>query len=174
MEASQTPAGGASGAGRSAGPRALIVLLLGALGGSLLVVAELSTVVTVGVDLGTCEELAGTDVRDACSVSGFEQHGGALILLGLVAVVMAFGAGRGSSRPAALALIAVGLIVAGIVLARDIPAAGETGLVGLRYEEARASAGTGLYLECAGAALCAAAGALRLARPQPAWPRDSD
>ncbi len=53
----------------------------------------------------------------------------------------------------------------GIVLARDIPAAGETGLVGLRYEEARASAGTGLYLECAGAALCAAAGALRLARP---------
>lgn len=167
MEASQTPAGGATAPGRPAGPVALIVRLLGALGGILLVVAELSTVVTVDVDMGTCEELAGTDVRDACGVSGFEQHGGALILLGLVAVVMAFGAGRGSSRPAALALITVALIVAGIVVARDIPAAAETGLVGLRYEEARASAGAGLYLECVGAALCAIAGALRLARPSP-------
>ncbi len=164
MEASQTPVAHARVPVRRAGPLALLVLALGALGGILLMAAELSTVVTIDVDMGTCEELAGTDVRDACSVSGFEQHGGALILLGIVAVVMAFGAGRGSSRPASLALIAVAMIVVGIVVARDIPAASETGLVGLRYEDARAGASAGLYLECVGAALCATAGALGLAR----------
>jgi hypothetical protein len=66
-----------------------------------------------------------------------------------------------------VALIVIALIVAGIVVARDIPAAGETGLVGLRYEEARAGASSGLYLECVGAALCAAAGVLGLAGPRP-------
>ncbi len=155
----------AGGALQSAGPLALIVLVLGAAGGVLLVVAELSTIVTVDVlTTGTCEEIADPEVRDACSVSGFEQHGGALILLGLAAILMAIGAGRGSSRPASVALIVIALIVVVIVVTRDIPAAGETGLVGLRYEEAHAGASAGLYLECVGAALCAAAGALRLAR----------
>ena len=155
----------AGGALRSAGPLALIVLVLGAAGGILLVVADLSTVVTVDVlTTGTCEEIADPEVRDACSVSGFEQHGGALILLGIAAVVMALGAARGASRPASVALIVIAVIVVGIAVLRDIPAAGETGLVGLRYEEAHAGASSGLYLEFAGAALCAAAGALRLAR----------
>jgi len=164
MEASPTRAVRARDAARSANPLALIVLVLGVAGGIVLGVAELSTIVTVDVlTTGTCEEIADPEVRDACSVSGIEQHNGALILLGLVAVLMALGAGRRSSRPAAVALIAIALIVVGIVVARDLPAAGETGLVGLRYEEAKAGPSTGLYLECVGAALCAAAGALRLA-----------
>jgi len=164
MEASPTPADRARDAARSAGPASLAVLALGAAGAILLVVAELSTVVTVDVlTTGTCEEIADPEVRDACSISGFEQHGGALILLGAVALLMTLGASRGASRPASVALIAVAVIVAAIVILRDVPTAGETGLVGLRYEEARASAGSGLYLALAGAALCAAAGALRLA-----------
>ena len=169
MEAPKTLAGLTRAAVGPAGPSTLIVPALGILGGILLVVAELSSVVTVEVlTTGTCVEIADPEVRDACSVSGFEQHGGALILLGILAVLMALGAGRGTgrgtSRPASVALIAIALIVVGIVVTRDIPAAGETGLVGLRYEEAQADAGAGLYLECAGAALCAAAGGLRLAR----------
>ena len=165
MEAPKTLAGPTRAAVGQAGPSTLIVPALGILGGILLVVAELSSVVTVEVlTTGTCVEIADPEVRDACSVSGFEQHGGALILLGILAFLMALGAGRGTSRPASVALIAIALIVVGIVVTRDIPAAGETGLVGLRYEEAQADAGAGLYLECAGAAFCAAAGGLRLAR----------
>jgi len=165
MEAPKTLAARTRAAVGPAGPSTLIVPALGILGGILLVVAELSSVVTVEVlTTGTCVEIADPEVRDACSVSGFEQHGGALILLGILAVLMALGTGRGTSRPASVALIAIALIVVGIVVTRDIPAAGETGLVGLRYEEAQADAGAGLYLECAGAALCAAAGGLRLAR----------
>jgi hypothetical protein len=165
MEASPTRAARARAAASSTGPFALIVLVLGVAGGVLLIVAELSTIVTVDVlTTGTCEEIADPDVRDACSVGGFEQHGGALILLGVAAILMAVGAGRGASRPASAALIVIGLVVVGLVVLRDLPAADETGLVGLRYEQAEAGASSGLYIECVGAALCAAAGALRLAR----------
>jgi hypothetical protein len=164
MEASPTRAARARAAASSTGPLALIILVLGVAGGVLLVVAEFSTIVTVDVlTTGTCEEIADPDVRDACSVSGFEQHGGALLLLGVVAILMAIGASRGDSRPASAALIVIGLVVVGLVVLRDLPAADETGLVGLRYEQAEAGASSGLYVECIGAALCAAAGALRLA-----------
>lgn len=157
-----------AGALRSSDPVSLVILALGVAGGVLLVITELSTIVTVDVlTTGTCEEIADPAVRDACSVSGFEQHGGSLILLGVAAMVMALGAGRGASRPASVALIVIAVIVVGIAVLRDIPAAGETGLVGLRYEEAHAGASSGLYLEFVGAALCAAAGALRLARGSP-------
>jgi hypothetical protein len=164
MEASTTLVDRAYGAARSAGPMSLLILALGVAGGVLLGIAELSTIVTVEVlTTGTCEEIADPEVRDACDVSGFEQHGGALVLLGVVAVLMALGAGRGASVPASVALIAIGLIVAGLVILRDIPTSSETGLVGLRYEEAKAGVSSGFYLEIVGAALCAAAGALRLA-----------
>lgn len=138
--------------------------MLGVLGALVLVIAELSTVVSIDVlSTGTCEEIADPQVRDACSVSGIEQHGGALILLGLLALAMTFGAARGST-PAALALIGIAVIVVGLTVLRDIPASTETGLVGLRYEAAEAGAARGLYLELTGAVLCAAAGALSLRR----------
>lgn len=165
MEASGTPAPPARSSAFPSSPSALGVLVLGLLGAIVLIFAELSTVVSIDVlSTGTCEEIADPQVRDACSVSGIEQHGGALIVLGLLALAMAFGAARGSSRPAALALIGIAVIVVGLTVLRDIPATAETGLVGLRYEAAEAGAGRGLYLELAGAALCAAAGALSLTR----------
>ena len=71
---------------------------------------------------GTCEEIADPDVRDACDSSGFEQHGGAFILLGVAALAMAWGAGRGASRPAAIALVAIGAVVLAFSLIRDVPA----------------------------------------------------
>ncbi len=167
MEAS-TPTAVArlTGAVRSAGGVALIVLVLGVVGAVLVISAEFSTIVKVDVlTTGTCEEIADPEVRDACDSGGFEQHGGAFILLGLAALAMAWGAGRGASRPAALALVAIGAVVLAFSLIRDVPKADDTGLVGLQYEKAEAKPGTGLYMEIAGAGLIMLAGLVRLRRP---------
>ena len=79
----------------------LIGLLLGLAGGALLIAAELSTIVSVDVAQGTCEELAEAPRRDDCETSGLEQHGGALILLGAAAIVMAAAAAAGREPAAA-------------------------------------------------------------------------
>ena len=166
MEASRTRADRARQGARPARNLSLIVFALGAAGAALLVVAELSTIVTVELDTGTCEEFADATAKDECDKRGLEQHGGALLLLGPLAIVMAFGASRRRSRPAAAALLLVGAVVVGLVLLRDLPSSNKSGFVTLAYEanEATASAGAGFYLEIAGATLCAAAGALALAR----------
>jgi hypothetical protein len=166
MEASATPPARALQAVRRLGPASLAVLILGLAGAVLLVVAELSSVVTINVDMGTCPELADPEVREACEVDGFEQHGGALILLGVASAVMTLGAARGRSRPAALALLMIAAVVLAFALLRDLPKAGETGLVGIRYEQAEAMAGTGLYLEIVGAVALAVAGLATLLRPR--------
>ena len=166
MEASQTLPARAAGALRGTGGVSIAVLVLGVLGGVVLVVAELSPVITIEVlTTGTCQEIADAQVRDACQLDGTEQHGGAFILLGVLAVVMALGAARRASRPAGAALIVVAVLVIAFVVLRDLPKANETGLVGIRYEQAQAGPDTGLYLAVAGAVLCALAGALRLGRP---------
>ena len=166
MEASNpTPAARLSGAFRSAGGASLIVLALGVIGAVLIVVAELSTIVKIDVlTTGTCEEIADPKVRDACDSSGFEQHGGAFILLGVAALAMAWGAGLGASRPAAAALVAIGAVVLAFSLIRDVPKADDTGLVGLQYEEAEAKPGSGLYMEIVGAGLLMLGGLVRLRR----------
>ena len=61
-----------------------------------------------------------------------------------------------------VALIVVAIVVVAFVVLRDLPKANETGLVGIRYEQAEAGVDAGLYLAVLGAALCAAAGSLRL------------
>ncbi len=164
MEASQTGGSRACAVLRSTGPLPALTLLLGAAGALALVVAELSTVVTIEVlTTGTCEEIAAPNVRDACEVDGLEQHAGALIVLGVLALVMTVGAVRGASAPAAAALLVIGAVV--VVLAvRDFGASDETGLVGITFEQAEAGVDTGFYLELVGAALCIAAGALGLVR----------
>ncbi len=172
MEASPTRVTRALGAARSVGWLPVLVIALGVIGGVLVIIAELSSIVHVDVlTTGTCEEIADSRVRDACDSNGFEQHGGAFLLLGAVAIAMAWGAGHGASRPAALALVAIGVVVLAFALLRDIPDAGETGLVGLQYEEAEAKAGSGLYLEIIGAGLILLAGVVRLRRPGATAPR---
>lgn len=168
MEASQTLPKRALGALHNAGWVSIAVLVLGLLGGVALIVAELSPSITIEVlTTGTCQEIADPQVRDACQLDGLEQHAGAFILLGVLALVMAVGAAQGASRPAALALIVVAIVVVVVVVLRDLPKADDTGLVGIRYEQAEAGLDTGFYLALIGAALCAAAGALGLARPEP-------
>lgn len=162
MEASQTAGSRVREALRSRGPLPVIALLLGVAGAVALVVAELSTVVTIDVlTTGTCEEIAASDVRDACEVDGLEQHGGALIVLGVLALLMTVGAVRGASAPAAAALIVIGAVVV-VLGVRDFMDSDETGLVGITFEQAEAGVDAGFYLEVAGAVLCIVAGLVGL------------
>ena len=144
-----------------------LVLALGVLGAILLVDAELSTIAAVEIPGRTCREIADVRAVDRCSLTGLERHGGAFLLLGALAVFMAVGAARGRSRPAAMALIAVGTIVLAIALLRDLPETGRVGLVGITYEGAEARAGSGFYAELVAGVLLAVAGALGLARLRP-------
>ncbi|MGH2764257.1 MAG: hypothetical protein ACRDL0_15880 [Thermoleophilaceae bacterium] len=130
----------------------------------LLVVTEFATVASVDVASGSCEVIndANPELADRCELSGFERHGGAFILLGALAGAMAWGAGIGGSRPAAFALIALGLLVLGWSLGFDLPESDEEGVL-RSYEGARGAAGPGLTIEIAAGALALAAGALALA-----------
>ena len=135
-------------------------------GAILLMAAELSTVASVDVASGACHVIndANPALADRCELSGLERHGGAFLLLGAVALTMAFGAGPGASRPAALALIAIAAVVLALALLRDLPETRETGAIGMNFEGASGAAGPGLYLEIAAGLLLASAGALALAR----------
>ena len=147
-------------------PQSVLVLVLGVAGGLLLAVDEFTTIASVDVAAGACDVIndANPALADRCSLSGFERHGGALLLLGALAVAMAVGAGRQASRPAAFALLAIAAIVLTLAILSDLPETRETGAIGLNFEGASAKAGPGLYLEIAAAALLATGGALSLAR----------
>jgi hypothetical protein len=151
---------------RGASRPGLAVLVAGALAAVLLVVSEFTTVAAVDVASGSCEVIndANPELADRCSLSGFERHGGAFVLLGLLVLAMAWGAAVGGSRPAAVALAAIGAVVIVWSLALDLPETNATGAIGRNFEGATASAGIGLYLELIGGALALAAGLVWLAR----------
>jgi hypothetical protein len=151
---------------RSASGFALALTAAGILAGLLLVIAEFTTVASVDVARGSCEVINDSDpaLADRCSLSGFERHGGAFILLGLMAGAMAWGAGMGGSRPAAVALLAIGVLVIVLALALDLPQTNRTGAIGRNFEGAEANAGPGLYLELVGGALAASVGLVGLVR----------
>ena len=155
-----------AGAAATLSPAALTVLVLGLAGGVLLIAVEFTTIASVDVAQGACDVIndASPAIADRCSLSGFERHGGAFLILGALAAVMAIGAGRRGSRPAGVAMIAIAGIVLVLALARDLPETRETGAIGDNFEGASASAGPGLYLEIAAGLLLAAGGALSLAR----------
>ena len=139
--------------------------------GLLMIATEPLTVASVDVASGSCAVIndSNPQLADRCKLSGFERHGGALILLGGLTIAMGFGAGLGGSRPAAFALLGVAFVVLAFGLAVDLPEAGKTGAIGRDFEGATASAGAGLFTELLGAALAGAAGTLRLLRPSGQW-----
>jgi hypothetical protein len=154
------------------------VLVLGVTGALLLAIAEFSTIASVDVAQRSCEAINDSDpaLADRCVLSGFERHGGALLLLALLAAAMALGAGPGRSRPASVALVVVGLVVLAVGLLVDLPETRSEGLVNSfdSYSDASGSTGSGFYLELAGGALLVAAGALGLSRrAEPPQPRGS-
>lgn len=107
-------------------------------------------VLLVSTFTAVIEIRVGTVVED--SISGYERHSVAVVLIAVFAALMLFGALRGA-RPAMLALSACGVVVLAIALIGDLPSAGETGKLGALYEDARAETGTGYYLETLGGAL---------------------
>jgi hypothetical protein len=152
---------------RHSGGVAAAVTAAGVLAALLMVVTEFLTVASVDVASGSCEVITDTnpEIADRCFLSGFERHGGALALVGIVALFMAWGAGVGASRPAAYALIALGAVVLLWAVLVDLPATNDTGGIGPLYANAQAMTGPGLFTELIGGALALAAGALRILRP---------
>ncbi len=139
------------------------MVVLGAASFALLLAAELAPVYTIEVNGLPCEP-AEPALADLCSPSGGDRHSYALLVLGLLAPLMAWGAGTGGSSPAALALVVVGLAVLAIVLVGDLPDVTETGEVGLRFEQAEADPASGFYLSLLGGAAALLAGVVGLAR----------
>ena len=157
----------ASKSGLQAVPR--LITVVGIVAALLLVATEFSPVASVDVASGSCEVIQDTDpeLADRCELSGLERNGGSFLLLAVLCAVMAWGAGVGGSRPAAAALVAVGVLVLGWSLLVDLPVTDETGALGRNFEGATASAGAGLTLELVGGALALAAGLAGLLRPRP-------
>jgi hypothetical protein len=130
--------------------------------------AELTTVISIDVASGSCETIHDTnpELADSCTQRGFERHGFAFVLLAVVTLALGWGAALGKSRPAAWALVGIGLVVLLLTLGRDLPASDDTGLIGRDYEAAEATAGIGLWLAVVAGVLAVVAGALRLLRPE--------
>jgi hypothetical protein len=144
-----------------AGPLAIALSAAGLTAAVLMVLVDFLPIVSVDVASGSCEVIqdSSPDLADACEQSGFERHGPALILLGVLCAVMALGAGVGGSQPAAVALAAVGVVVLGIGLLIDLPVTDDTGAIGPRFEGATAQAEVGFTLELVAGALALVAGA---------------
>jgi hypothetical protein len=128
-------------------------------GSILLIVADLSTLIEIKVL---------TVSKD--SISGGSHHSYALLILGLFALPMAYGATRGGSRPAMAALAAIGAVALVIMLAVDLPDIHKTGVIGQRFTDASASPKTGFYLETLGAFLLLIAGSAGLFLSSPGRP----
>ena len=153
---------------RGSPARALAVTGAGVLAAVLMGAADVLAIVSVDVASGSCEVINDSDpeLADGCVQSGLERHGPALLLLGLLAAVMAWGAGVGGSRPAAAALMGAGLVVLGIALLIDLPVTNDTGAIGPRFEGAEARPEVGFYLELVAGVLAAGAGAAALWLPR--------
>jgi hypothetical protein len=152
------------GAFRAASPLAIGVSAAGLAAAVLLVVTEFSTVASVDVASGSCQVIEDTnpELADRCELSGFERNGGSFLLLAALTVFMAWGAGIGGSRPAAVALTVIGAAVLVWALLVDLPETNETGALGRNFEGATAAAGPGLTIELVAGGLALAAGAIRL------------
>lgn len=150
---------------------AAAILALALVAALLLVLAELSTIASVDVEGESCEVINDNrpELADRCSLSGWERHGGALILLALLAAGAGFVARSGAHAIAGAVLLAIGAVTLGIALIADLSVTNDTGAIGLQFDAATARAGFGFFLELLGALLCLAAGALALtaARREP-------
>jgi hypothetical protein len=144
------------------------------LGAALAGAAFLGAILLIVADLSTLIEIKVLTVAKS-SISGGSHHSYALLILGIFALPMAYGATRGASRPAMAALAAIGLVALVIMLAVDLPDIHKTGVIGQRFTDASASPKTGFYLETLGAFLLLIAGSagLFLSSPtrRPARPR---
>jgi hypothetical protein len=139
------------------------VLALGVGAAVLMIATEFSTIQSVRIGDSTCGA-AEERLRDVCSTSGGDQHNYALLVLGLFALVLSFGAAVGRSRPAALALLGIGVVVLLIALVLDAPTFDDRRGLEVYYGEAgtRGERGGAFVLELIAAGLAMAAAAVAL------------
>jgi hypothetical protein len=142
--------GSPGGVGALTPVRALLSLT-GLAGAILLVIATFATVISVRVVTVT-----------KLTQSGWDRHGPALLIIGVVAALMLAGALRGA-RPAMAALAVLGLLALLLALLGDQPHIHDTGVIGQDYDEAAANPAFGYYAETLGAVLLLVSGALLLA-----------
>jgi hypothetical protein len=143
------------------------VLAVALLGAVLMVVSEFVTLRSVKVLTASCSDLADPSLRGSCVTHGGEEHSYALVLLGVVTVLMAWGAVMGRSRPAGAAMALLGAAVLVIALVTDVPDIHKTGVLGERFDSAHAEAGPGLWMEIVAGALVFAAGVVAAAVRRP-------
>jgi hypothetical protein len=133
--------------GIAAHPKAVrsVLAALGLAGAILLMVSEVLPVTHVKVI---------TVVLPNSERTGFDQNSGAMLILGLLALPMLAGAALGASRPAMVAVAAIGVIALLIALVGDLPDVTKTGTIFReRYEDAKAQAQVGFTFEWLGAVL---------------------
>lgn len=148
-------------------PVAIVVFLAGTAGCVLAAISEFVTLRSVRVLTASCDDLADPSLRGACVTQGHEEHSYALLLMGIVALLMLYGAVVGRSRPAAIGVLAIGAAVLAIAFLTDVPDIHKTGVLGERFDSAKAEPGPGLWMEIAGGALMFAAGAMAAALRRP-------
>jgi hypothetical protein len=149
VEYSRAPKARQSAVGGSPRPSTLVsTSVLGAtfLGALALVIAELTTLYEVR---------SGARGAIVKSVGTGSNHGYAMALIAVCALVLALGVSRTSSRPGLLAIGVLGIVALLIALLGDLPDAQASGLLPLGggYTTASSSPTTGLYLETLGAIL---------------------
>ena len=147
----------------ASGPLAWAVLGVGLAAAVLMIATEFSTIQSISIGESTCGA-ADPEVQDVCSTDGGDQHGYALLVLGLLSVLMTVGAVLGRSRPAALALLVIGAVVLAVALLLDAPTLNDTRGLEARYNDVSAHTGGGFRLELIAGALALAAGVLALVR----------
>src|SRR5687767_7887579 len=128
-----------------------------------LVVLALAGIGLIGSEFLTYREIvAVTVVPEGGRTTGGAHHGYALGLIGLVSLVMSYGAVIGGSRPAAAAVAALGALALLIAAVFDVPSLDDTGLIGRTYDLAEAQPGAGFWLEIGCAAVLLIGGLLLL------------
>jgi hypothetical protein len=146
-----------------------------ALGLALAVAAFAGAVLLVLSDFMTLFDVhtaAGVTVPDGI-VKGHENHSFAMVLLGVAALPMAYGATVGGSRPAMAGLAALGAIAVIVALAFDLPDATGTNTLARTFENATGTPKTGFYMETLGAVLLVVAGGGGLVLSAPGRERPS-
>jgi hypothetical protein len=135
--------------------------LVGVSAAFLMVATEFSTIQSVKIGESSCGA-AEQGVRDICETSGGEQHHYALLLLALLTLFLSFGAAIGRSRPAAFALIGVGIAVLVIALAIDAGSLDDKHGLDARYSDVSPETGGGYTLERIAGILAIVAGGFAL------------
>jgi hypothetical protein len=127
----------------------------------MLFVAELATLSYRTIGIGGCDSREDPGL---CTTTGGDAHSHGLWLLALLVLVLALGAAVGRSRPAALGVIACGVVALVIALGFDAPDLGDTRGLEARYTQVHAHTGTAFWLEIIGGALAVLCGLAALRR----------